>query len=84
MASRKQKFRQKMDFDPYDDADFMYDDDIDIKNIARDFYSAVSDYDSDEESHITARRQIERRREEKKLYSELDEWEEFGEHDDWR
>ena len=83
MASRKRKFRQKMDFDPYDDLDFMYDDDIDIKDIARDFYSADSDYEPDEESRITARRQIERRRDMKRLYSELDQWEEFGEHEDW-
>ena len=83
MASRKRKFRQKMDFDPYDDLDFMYDDDIDIKDIARDFYSADSDYEPDDESRITARRQIERRRDMKRLYSELDQWEEFGEHEDW-
>lgn len=83
MASRKRKFRQKMDFEPYDDVDFKYDDDTDIKDIARDFYSADSYYESNEESRITARRQIERRRDMKRLYSELDEWEEFGDHEDW-
>lgn len=83
MASRKRKFRQKMDFEPSDDVDFNYDDDMDIKDIARDFYSTDSYYESDEESRITARRQIERRRDMKKLYSELDEWEEFGNHEDW-
>jgi hypothetical protein len=83
MASRKQKFRQKMDFESYDDVDYMDDDDMDIKDIARDFYSADSNYESDEESRITARRQIERRRELRKLYSELDEWEQFGDQDDW-
>jgi hypothetical protein len=81
MASKKRKARQTMAFDPYDDVDFMYDDDIDIKDIARDFYSADSLYESDEESRVTARRQIERRRDIKKLYSQLDDWEEFGDDD---
>ena len=83
MASRKRKFRETMDFEPYDDVDFIDDDDMDIKDIARDFYSTDRDYDLEEESRITARRQIERRRDMKKLYSELDEWEEFGNYDDW-
>ena len=83
MASRKRKFRHKMDFEPHDDVDFIYDDDMDIKDIARDFYSTDRHYDLEEESRITARRQIERRTDMKKLYSELDEWEEFGNYDDW-
>ena len=83
MASKKRRFRETMDFEPYDDDDFMDDDDMDIKDIARDFYSADRDYDLEEESRITARRQIERRRDMKKLYSELDEWEDFGNYDDW-
>ena len=83
MASRKRKFREKMDFELYDDVDFMHDEDMDIKDIARDFYSVDRDYDLEEESRITARRQIERRRDMKKLYSELDEWEEFGNYEDW-
>lgn len=83
MASRKRKFRQKPEFDIYDDTDSIYDDDMDISEIARDFYSADSGYDFDGESSITARRRIERRRDMKKLYSELDEWEEFGNRDDW-
>ena len=72
-----------MTFDPYDDIDSSYDDDMEMSDIARDFYSADSDYESDEEARITARRQIERRRDMKKLYSELDEWEEFGIADNW-
>lgn len=83
MASKKRKYRQKMAFDTYDDLDSVYDEDMDISDIARDFYSADSGYESDDEARITARRQIERRRDMKKLYSELDEWEEFGNHGDW-
>ena len=80
MASKKRKYRQKFDFDPYDGLDFSGDDadDVDIKDIARDFYSTYSDYEMDEDNRITARRQIERRRDMKRLYSELDDWEEFG------
>jgi hypothetical protein len=85
MASKKRKYRQKIEFDPYDDLDFSddYADDVDIKDISRDFYSTYSDYEMDEDSRITARRQIERRRDMKKLYSELDDWEEIGSSDDW-
>jgi hypothetical protein len=72
-----------MDFEPYDDVDFINDDDMDIKDITGDSYNADLYYEPDEESRIKTRRQIERRRELKKLYSELDEWEEFGDHEDW-
>ena len=80
MASKKRKYRQKFEFDPYDGLDFSddYEDDVDIKDIARDFYSTYSECEMGEESRITARRQIERRRDMKKLYSELEDWEEFG------
>jgi hypothetical protein len=83
MASRKRKFREKADFDPYGDDDFTYDEDLDISDVARDFYSVDSEYESDDEDRPTGRRRVERRRDMKKLYSELDEWEEFGENDDW-
>jgi hypothetical protein len=82
MASKKRKYRQKIEFDPYDDLDFA-DEEFEIKDIAKDFYSTYSEYETDEDSRITARRQIERRRDMKRLYSELDEWEEFGISDDW-
>lgn len=84
MASKKRKYRQKWDFDDYDDLDGTYDDDIDINDIARDFYSADSRYETEEETRITARRQIERRRDMRKLYSELDDWEIYADQDDWR
>ncbi len=84
MASKKRKYRQKMDFDLYDDDDdYLYDDDIDIKDIAKDFYSADSDYESESLGRVSARRQIERRRDMKRLYSQLDDWESFGDSADW-
>ena len=80
MASKKRRYRQKFEFDPYDDLNFSndYDDDVDIKDIARDFYSTYSDYEVGEESRITARRQIECRSDMKKLYSELEVLVDFG------
>jgi hypothetical protein len=86
MASKKRKYRQKFEFDPYDGFDFNddYVDDTDIRDIARDFDSTYSDYELDKDPRITARRQIERRRDMKRLYSELDDWEEYGASDDWQ
>jgi hypothetical protein len=84
MASKKRKYRQKWDFDDYEDLDFTYEDDLEISDIAKDFYSADSRYDSEEETRITARHQIERRKDMKKLYSELNDWEMYGDQDDWR
>jgi hypothetical protein len=47
-----------------------------MKDLARDFYS--TDWDEYmEDGNMTARRKIERRRDYQKVYSELDEWEEF-------
>jgi hypothetical protein len=83
MASKKRKFRQKMDFDPYDDFDDLYDEDLDLKDIEKDIYSTDWEDDMSESGKVSARRQIDRRREMKRLYSELDEWEEFVEKSGW-
>lgn len=83
MASKKRKYHQKMDFNTYDGLDDLDDDNIDIEDIARDFFSADRRYDFDADNRITARRQIERRRDMQRLYSELDDWEEFGDNSDW-
>ena len=83
MGRKAGKTRQRLDFDPYDDFNDGYDDEIDIGDLSRDFYSTDrSDYYGTDGS-FSARRKIERRRDMKKLYSQLDEWEEFGEQTDW-
>jgi hypothetical protein len=65
-----------MDFDPYDEFEDLEDSELSMKDLARDFYS--TDWDEYmEDGNMTARRKIERRRDYQKVYSELDEWEEF-------
>lgn len=75
MAKRKRHHRPS-DFDPYDDFEDLDDTDLEMRDLARDFYS--TDWDEyHEDDNMTARRKIERRRDYQKVYSELDEWEEF-------
>jgi hypothetical protein len=83
MGRKAGKTRQRLDFDPYDDFNDGYDDEIDIRGLSKDFFSTERDdyYGTDES--FSARRKIERRGDMKKLYSQLDEWEEFGEQTDW-
>ena len=78
MASKKRKYRQKPEFDTFDELDYLYDDDLDLADIAKDFYSTDWNKYADSEGRISARRQIERNKDMRKLYSELDEWEQFG------
>jgi len=83
MGKKSAKSGREMDFDPLDDFDDAYDDEIDIRELSRDFYSTDRDDQQYDDKRFTARRKIERRRDMKKLYSQLDEWEEFGESSDW-
>ena len=84
MGRRAKKRYEDLGNDPYDDYDDLYDDELELKELARDIYS-TNDWDDYFASveRMTARRKIERRRDLKKLYSELDEWEEFGENSPW-
>jgi hypothetical protein len=81
MAKKARKHNREFKFDPYDDFDDMYDDDFDAKDLTRDFHSTEWGEEnlSDWNGHGSARRKIERRNEIKRLYSELNDWEEFGE-----
>lgn len=82
MASNKRKYRQKLEIDSFDELDYLYDDNTDLADIAKDFYSTEWNNYADSEGRISARRQIERTKDMRKLYSELDEWEQFGAWDD--
>ena len=84
MGKRSGKQPREFDLDTYDDFDD-FDDDVDMKELSRDFYSSDwgDDYD-DKQDRADARRKIERRREMKRLHSELNDWEEFGLGEDWR
>lgn len=83
MARKARKLTREFKFDPYDDFDDIYDDDFDAKVLTRDSHSTEwsKDDHSDWNGHGSARRKIERRNEMKKLYSELNDWEEYGESD---
>lgn len=83
MGKRARKHSRDFDFDPYDDFDDLYDDDLEKKEFARDIYSTEWGDHIEKDKRISSRRQIERRNEMKKLYSQLDDFEEFGEHSDW-
>ena len=79
MARKSRKHRQKLDFDVFENFDDGFDDDFELRELSNDDWD---DWDADE-GKFTARRKIERRRDMKKLYSQLDDWEEFGSHVDW-
>lgn len=83
MASKNRKFREKPDYDPYDDYNEDFEDDMDIEDIARDFYSTDWEGAFKTDRRMNARRKIEQRREMKRLYSQLDDFAEFGEHANW-
>jgi hypothetical protein len=86
MSKKSHKKRQKIVFDFDDDFDELYDDDFDLDQLSRDIYSTDwgdHDYPYEKGNGNDARRRIERRRDMRKLYSELDEWEEFGSKSNW-
>jgi hypothetical protein len=83
MSKKSRAKRQKvnLEFDEFDD---LYDDDLNLpefsSNADKDEWD---DYGYDQQFKTDARRRIERRRDMKRLYSELDDWEEFGARGDW-
>lgn len=83
MGKKSRKRTREMDFDAYDEWGGAYDDDFDVNELANDIYSTEWRNGYESEERFTARRKIERRRDMKKLYSQLDDWEEFGSKTDW-
>jgi hypothetical protein len=83
MAKKSRKHTREFDFDPDDIFDDVYDDVFDLKGLPRDFSSLDWDEPAGQPAHGSARRKIERRNEMRKLYSELNEWEEFGRDENW-
>ena len=82
MAKKARKKFKELDFDPYDDFD-EFDDELDVRELSRDTHSPEwGDYYETEE-RFSARRKIERRNDMKKLYSQLDEFEQYGDRVDW-
>ena len=83
MAKKARKKYKELDFDPLDEFDDLYGDDLDVKELSRDIQHGGWDDYLDPEERFSARRKIERRNDMKKLYSQLDEWEQFGDRVDW-
>jgi hypothetical protein len=83
MAKKARKKYKELDFDPFDEFDDLYSDDLDFKELSRDPQNAGWDDYLETEERFSARRKIERRNDMKKLYSQLDEWEQFGDRGDW-
>jgi hypothetical protein len=81
MAKKSRKHHRNMDFDAFDDFEDSFDDDYELHELSIE-YDSDDDWNSGE-GKFTARRKIERRKDMKKLYSQLDEWEEFGSRTDW-
>jgi hypothetical protein len=77
MGKRARKNYRNVSIENEDDFDDLFDDDFDANEISKDIYSTEWG-DDDGDSSVNARRKIERRKDIKKLYSQLDEWEEFG------
>ena len=83
MATKNRKFREKLDYDPYDDYDEDFDGETDIDELAKDFYSTDWEGAFKTDRRMNARRRIEHRRDMQRLYSELDDFEEYGENSNW-
>jgi hypothetical protein len=83
MAKKARKKYKELDFDPLDEFDDLYSDDLDVKELSREIQQGGWDDYLDTEERFSARRKIERRNDMKKLYSQLDEWEQFGDRVDW-
>ena len=83
MAKKARKKYKELDFDPFDEFDELYDDELDVKELSREIQHGDWDDYLDPEERFSARRKIERRNDMKKLYSQLDEWEQFGDRVDW-
>ena len=79
MGKKARKLARKSKFIFDEDNHDFYDYEQEMADLGPDIYSTVwGDDDAEKDSHVSARRKIERRRDMKKLYSQLDEWEEFG------
>lgn len=81
MAKKARKKYKELDFDPYDEFEETFEEDLDVKELSQS--GDWDDYYEETEERFSARRKIERRNDMKKLYSQLDEWEQFGDRVDW-
>ncbi len=83
MSKKSRQQKQKLRVVDIDEFDEEFDEEFDLDDLSRDIYSTEWGDDVDSDQSFSARRKIERRKERQKLYSELNDWEEFGERDNW-
>ncbi len=84
MGKKSRKNYRNLDIEDNDDFEDLFDDGFDANDLSRDIYSTEWGDNDDSSSGFSTRRKIERRKDMKKLYSQLDEWEEFGKNPDYR
>ncbi len=83
MSKKSQRNRKKLDPKLWGGGDALFDDDIDFDDDSTDWMDDDGEAwwaEEADESRISVRRKIERRREKQQLYSELNDWEQFGRH----
>lgn len=81
MGKKARKNYRNLEIGDADDFDDLFEDDLDASEPSRSIH--IADWkDDDVDARFSARRKIERRKDTKKLYSQLDEWEEFGRNPD--
>jgi len=82
MGKKARKSYRNVSIVDDDDFDDLFDDEFDADGLSGESYGASLEDQDDKDRGINARRRIERRKDTKKLYSQLDEWEEFGSNHD--
>jgi len=81
MGKKARKTYLNLDIGDEDSFDDLFEDDFDASEPPKSIH--IADWSDDNaDARFTARRKIERRKDTKKLYSQLDEWEEFGKNPD--
>lgn len=83
MSKNSRRYRQKVDIRSLDESGEFLDDDLDLDDLSRDIYSTEWGNEEFDPERVSARRKIERRQEMKRLYSQLQDWEEFGLEDNY-
>lgn len=84
MGKKSRKNYRNLDIEDNDDFEDLFDDGFDANDLSKDIYSTEWGDNDDADSGFSTRRKIERRKDMKKLYSQLDEWEEFGKNPEYR
>jgi len=77
MGKKARKHYRNVSIENEDDFDDLFNDDFDAHELSKDPHSPEWNEDEGERG-VSARRKIERRKDIRKLYSQLDDWEEFG------